>query len=108
MAVASQRVEQFRGGAVRRYGVAGRHIAAKAVAALVVGFYAAAQLVGLHAREEVRVAALHIGMPDIDERMRQRPAVKVQHPSFHHEDLALGLALVQARSEEHTSELQSP
>ena len=86
-------VEQRLGLAVRRAGVARGQDRAEAVAALGVGLDPAAQVVLRLAGVEERVAALGVGVPDVDDRAGDRLAVHVADLALHDQDLA-GLAAV--------------
>ncbi|MCY1486141.1 hypothetical protein D9M68_197800 [compost metagenome] len=97
VAVATEQVQHFLGGAIRRAAVAGRHDAAGAVAAVGVGEDAAAQVVFGLALVEVGVQAPGVGVPEIDGGAGDRVAVQVEDAAFEEHHGARVAAVVHPR-----------
>ena len=79
LAVASEQVQALLGRAGRVAAVAGRHDGTRAIAALGIGDNASAQVVLRLAGVEVRIGTPGVGMPEIDNRPRDRVTVGIAH-----------------------------
>ncbi len=83
ISVTPQRRKQFGGRAVGRYRITRRQKTAKPIRPAAVHADAAAQLEVLLRRIEMRVAAMLVAMPDIDDGPLQGSARGVEHTAFH-------------------------
>ncbi len=98
LAVAAQGLQHHVGGGAFRHAVAGGDDAARGVAAFRIGVDGAAQVVLALGLVEEGVAALGVGVPDLDLGAGDRGAVDVTHLAGQPHRLGLGvLAVVHAR-----------
>ena len=96
VAVPADGGQQLAGGAVGRHAVAGGQDAAELILALAIRLDLAAQVPGRLRAVEEGIAALGVGVPDVDDGVRHRVAGGVADLATHEQDVARLRVLVEA------------